>query len=63
MGEERFKFFEGTLEKDYILAEKWAKSNGYDIIKFDTEGEMRILNKNAIVLKSKLKDIFGSIKK
>jgi len=47
-GEKRLQFMEGKLEKDYAKASKWAKENGYDAIRFPTEGEIRVLNDKAI---------------
>lgn len=41
-------FMEGKLEQDYAKAAKWAKDNGYDAIKYSTEGEVRLLNKDAL---------------
>lgn len=41
-------FMNGDLEKDYSKAAKWAKQNGYDVVRFPTEGEVRVLNNKAI---------------
>jgi len=41
-------FMEQDLENDYTKAEKWAKDNGYDVIQFPTEAEMRVLSQNKI---------------
>ena len=57
-GESRLDFMNGMLEKDYSVAEKWAKKNGYDAIKFPTEGETRMINADVIKTKSQLEQIY-----
>lgn len=47
-GQTRREFMDGALEEDYDLAAKWAKEQGYDAIKFPTEGEIRIINKDIV---------------
>lgn len=39
----KLEFMEGPLEQDYARAAQWAQENGYDAIKFPTEGEVRVL--------------------
>lgn len=51
-GKDLKSFQDTILENEYVRAEKWAKDNGYDVIKLPTEGEMRVINKNVIKSKS-----------
>lgn len=44
----KLAFMENELELDYANAAKWAKENGFDAIRYPTEGEVRILNKDKI---------------
>lgn len=44
----KLKFMEGELEVEYKKAADYARKNGYDAIRYPTEGEIRILNKNII---------------
>ena len=52
-GKDIKEFMDNELELDYSAAEKWAKENGYDAIKYPTEAEVRIINNSSISLKSK----------
>lgn len=62
-GKDLLSFQNGKLEADYTKAEKWAKQNGYDAVKFPTEGEIRVINDKAIVPKSQLTDIWNKANK
>lgn len=50
-GKSTLDFMETTLEKEYAKAAKWAKANGYDAIKYPTEGEIRVLNSKIVKTK------------
>lgn len=52
-GKDLLSFQNGKLEADYIKAENWAKQNGYDVVKFPTEGEVRIINTKSVISKTK----------
>ena len=47
-------FYDVDLEQDYSKAELWAKNKGYDVIKFPTEGEVRVINMD--IVKEKMED-------
>lgn len=51
-GKSTLRFMEDDLEVDYSKATTWAKENGYDAVKFPTEGEVRIINNKVITSKS-----------
>lgn len=61
-GEDLLSFQNTKLEADYIKAEKWAKNNGYDVIKFPTEAEIRVINPDVIKTKARLTDIYNKAK-
>jgi len=62
-GKDLLSFQNGKLEADYTKAENWAKNNGYDAVKFPTEGEIRVINDKAIVPKSQLTDLWNKANK
>lgn len=55
---DKLNFMEGELEQEFKKAEKWAKDNGYDAISLPVEGEIRVMNKDVIVEKKRLTDIW-----
>ncbi len=50
-GKSRLDFMEGILEEEFSKATEWAKENGFAAIRFPTEGEIRIIDKNAVRVK------------
>lgn len=51
-GKDLLSFQNGKLEADYTKAETWARDNGYDVVKFPTEGEIRVINSNVALPKT-----------
>lgn len=46
------------LENDFIKSVKWAKENGYDVVKLPIEEEFRIINPSVIKTKPQLEQIW-----
>ena len=45
-----------SIERKYKNAVQWAKENGYDAVKFPTEGEIRVVNPDILKTKFQLDD-------